>query len=97
MWYGYGFAQEVNWKFDAHLHAHNFEKVVELLPYVAVLPGKWMAMHGGLSPELKIACSGKGGRFSECLTKTVGQSSVWPDLHDGKGFIPSTRGAPLFL
>ena len=92
MWSRYGFAAELKWKFDRSLHVAHVADVVKLLPYVAVAPENWMAMHGGLSPELKSACSGKGGRFSECLTKDVGHTSVWADPHDGDGFIPSRRG-----
>ena len=92
MWFSYGFAAELKWKFDEKVRLGDIEDVVELLPYVAVAPENWMAMHGGLSPELMSACSGKGGRFSECLTKHVGYTAVWADPHDGYGFYPSRRG-----
>ena len=92
MWFKYGFAAELEWKFDEKVRLGDIEDVVELLPYVAVAPENWMAMHGGLSPELKSACSGKGGRFSECLTKDVGYTTVCADPHDGYGWDPSRRG-----
>ena len=38
------------------------------------------------------ACTGKDGRFSECLTKDVGQTTVWADPHEGKGYVDSRRG-----
>ena len=92
MWKKYGFAKELKWKFHDGLSTGRFEKVVALLPYVAVSPGQFMALHGGLSPELESACTGKHGRFSECLTKDIGETTVWPDPHTGKGYIKSRRG-----
>eukprot|EP00435_Cladocopium_sp_Y103_P015795 s464_g3.t2 len=92
MWKKYGFAKELEWKFHGKLSTGRFRKVLELLPYVAAAPGQFMALHGGLSPELESACTGKGGRFSECLTKDIGQTTVWPDPHNGKGYIKSSRG-----
>ena len=92
MWFPYGFAAELKWKFDEKVRLGDIEDVVELLPYVAVAPENWMAMHGGLSPALERVCSGKGGRFSECLTKDVGYTTVWADPHDGYGWKPSQRG-----
>ena len=95
MWKKYGFAKELKYKFHDGLKTGRFEKVVELLPYVAVSPGQFMALHGGLSPELESACTGKDGRFSECLTKDIGQTTVWPDPHTGEGYIKSRRGRKI--
>ena len=41
------------------------------------------------------ACTGKDGRFSECLTKDVGQTTVWADPHEGKGYVDSRRGTGI--
>ena len=51
-----------------------------------------MALHGGVSPELVQKCTAKAGKFSSCLDKKTGDSTVWADPHDGRGFIPSGRG-----
>ena len=56
MWKKYGFAKELKYKFHDGLSTGRFEEVVELLPYVAVSRGRFMALHGGLSPELESAC-----------------------------------------
>ena len=91
MWKKYGFAKELEYKFHDGLKTKYFLKAVELLPYVAVSPGQFMALHGGLSPELESACTGKDGRFNECLTKDIGPSTIWPDPHTGEGYIKSRR------
>jgi len=95
MWKNYGFAKELRWKFGMYLDPGKIEEVVKLLPYVAVSPGQFMALHGGLSPELERACTGKDGRFSACLTKEVGRTTVWADPHDGNGYINSRRGPSI--
>lgn len=40
---------------------------------MAVLPGRFMATHGGLSREFVEACTGKAGDFSKCLTQEMGK------------------------
>eukprot|EP00438_Fugacium_kawagutii_P035455 Skav216636 [mRNA] locus=scaffold1255:147905:154122:+ [translate_table: standard] len=92
MWERYGFAEELRYKFNGAIPEYLVQSVTETLPYVAVLPGHWVAMHGGISPSFVKKCSGKAGRFGSCLDRTIGESLVWADPHDGDGFIESNRG-----
>eukprot|EP00438_Fugacium_kawagutii_P010621 Skav201641 [mRNA] locus=scaffold3087:82376:83353:+ [translate_table: standard] len=95
MWEWYGFKKEVSYKFSRRM-LDVVATVTETLPYVAVLPGHWMAMHGGISQEFVEACSGKAGRFESCLNQTIGDDLVWPDPHEGDGFVESHRGEGIY-
>eukprot|EP00438_Fugacium_kawagutii_P034654 Skav201620 [mRNA] locus=scaffold5983:35985:38262:- [translate_table: standard] len=91
LWRSYGFAEELHYKFNSRIEEHLVSSVTATLPFVAVLPGRWMAMHGGISPSFVEVCSGQAGRFESCLDDSIGQTLTWPDPHDGNGFQFSHR------
>lgn len=95
LWEHYGFQEELDYKFRGKIRATDISSVVRALPYVAVVPGQFMAMHGGLSPDIVKHCSGQAGKFSRCI-RSVGTSTVWADPHAGEGWEPSPRGEGLF-
>mmetsp|Transcript_118563 Transcript_118563/g.281445 ORF Transcript_118563/g.281445 Transcript_118563/m.281445 type:complete len:749 (-) Transcript_118563:66-2312(-) len=70
-----------------------FNSVFSKLPFVAVLPGGFMATHGGISPTFVKACSNQRGNFRECLSPGIGAEMVWADPHEGSGWDASPRGA----
>eukprot|EP00438_Fugacium_kawagutii_P017373 Skav201553 [mRNA] locus=scaffold1616:296440:297765:+ [translate_table: standard] len=96
MWRHYGFSKELKYKFKGEIDEDLVAHVTQLLPYVAVLPGHWMATHGGISPSFVEACSNKNGRFEGCLHRQIGASMVWADPHEGDGFIASRRDPGLY-
>ena len=51
-----------------------------------------LRLYGGRGARPSKPCTGKDGRFSECLTNDIGETTVWADPHDGKGYIDSHRG-----
>ncbi|CAK9058035.1 unnamed protein product, partial [Durusdinium trenchii] len=59
----YGFLEELQTKFDDNPITQQVIDVLQILPYVAVVPGNFMAMHGGITPAFVKACTGKAGRF----------------------------------
>ena len=89
----YGFVRELLHKLnDGWAMRDAFGKVFQELPFTAVLPGRFMTAHGGLSREFVEACTGKGGDFSKCLTQEMGEKLVWADPIDKEGYHPSKRG-----
>ena len=75
---------------------YTFRDVVRHLPYVAVVPGKYMFVHGGLSPQFVKKCSGKAGRFGACLDEATAISVTWADPHEGRGWVQSPRGRGVY-
>ena len=94
-WEYYGFLDELKYKLSG-VGTAEIESVVEYLPYVAVVPGFFMAMHGGISPEFYKSCTSKNGNFGQCLDKSIGRSTAWADPHEGDGFIHSHRGGEVY-
>ncbi|CAK9110074.1 unnamed protein product, partial [Durusdinium trenchii] len=98
VWDDYGFGGELQHKFPyGHLFIRQeVSTLVSLLPYVAVVPGNFMAMHGGITPAFVKACTGKAGRFGKCLDRYIADMSAWADPHKGNGWIPSHRGEYIY-
>ena len=90
------YQDELHYKFHGKIGSHDIDEVVRLLPYVAVVPGQFMAMHGGLSPDFVKRCSGLAGNFTTCISRAVGHNTVWADPHEGTGWIPSQRGPDFY-
>ncbi|CAJ1397136.1 unnamed protein product [Effrenium voratum] len=94
VWDNYGFKAELWYK--VKMVPYTFRDVVRHLPYVAVVPGKYMFVHGGLSPQFVKKCSGKAGRFGACLDEATAISVTWADPHEGRGWVQSPRGRGVY-
>ncbi|CAJ1331917.1 unnamed protein product [Effrenium voratum] len=88
----YGFGDELAYKFERYgrMAWGAFQETFQALPYIAVCKEKFLATHGGISPEFVRAC--RGGDFKHCLTPEIGQMMVWSDPTEQRGWAPSRRG-----
>jgi len=91
------FAKEL--KYKGHLNQADYlKRLVRNLPFVAVAPEKFMAMHGGLTPRFETKCQNKAGRFDECLDRSTGEETFFPEpVNKTRGWKKSgTRGVYNF-
>eukprot|EP01129_Flabellula_baltica_P016645 TRINITY_DN8_c1_g2_i5.p1 TRINITY_DN8_c1_g2~~TRINITY_DN8_c1_g2_i5.p1 ORF type:complete len:347 (+),score=70.65 TRINITY_DN8_c1_g2_i5:422-1462(+) len=90
----YGFAEHCKYLFYSMDMWENFNKVFDLLPVAAVVDGKALAVHGGLSPSMRYLEDIKEtNRFCYPLPRGL-YDMLWADPTDEVSkFSPSYRGA----
>lgn len=93
-WQKYGFEREVRYKLGSREMVDKFAYVLQGLPFVAVAPKNYMAVHGGITEAFVANCSGKAGNFSECIDYKTGVFMTWSDPGDFSftGFGSNKRG-----
>ena len=75
----FNFRQECNAKYDQDIYKRIME-VFDCLPISAIINGKFLSMHGGISPELKsVKDINKINRFSEPPKNGLFCDMLWSD------------------
>eukprot|EP00922_Rhytidocystis_sp_ex-Travisia-forbesii_P041810 GHVS01062478.1.p1 GENE.GHVS01062478.1~~GHVS01062478.1.p1 ORF type:complete len:528 (+),score=71.72 GHVS01062478.1:163-1746(+) len=103
----FNFRDECEYKYDLSVY-HAFMESFDTLPIAAVINGKFLALHGGLSPDLRVLSQVGGvNRFQEPPRAGLFCDMLWADpvdeekeehLNNPEAFFPNdVRGCSYFF
>jgi len=93
----FNFREECEYKYDAGIY-NSFMEAFDTLPVAAVINGKFLAVHGGISPELpNVKAINAVNRFQEPPREGLLCDLIWADPYDPKDEAPSKSKNPPFI
>merc|ERR1719436_634023 len=94
----FNFREECEFKYDTSVYDEIMESF-DNLPLAATINGKFLAVHGGLSPELPtVRAINRINRFSEPPREGLLCDLLWSDPLEPKDDVPKPKkGGPPFV